>query len=143
MMYYIDTSVLVAYYSPEALSDKAEAFLMTCAKPAISSLTEVEFYSAVARKVRLDELARSDANRLAAAFLSHIDGGFFAQLPLADEHFCLARDWLALWNTTLRSLDALHLALTASGDMTIVTADQQLAKSAEALSLKFLFMEPL
>ncbi|PIP08776.1 MAG: hypothetical protein COX51_02615, partial [Syntrophobacteraceae bacterium CG23_combo_of_CG06-09_8_20_14_all_50_8] len=66
-----------------------------------------------------------------------------AQLPLADEHFCLARDWLALWNTTLRSLDALHLALTASGDMTIVTADQQLAKSAQALSLKFLFMEPL
>jgi predicted nucleic acid-binding protein len=39
-MYYIDTSVIVAYYCPEALSDKAEDFLSKIDRPNISSLTE-------------------------------------------------------------------------------------------------------
>jgi hypothetical protein len=46
-MVYIDTSVLVAYYRPERLSEKAEELLMGFVRPAISSLTEVEFFSAV------------------------------------------------------------------------------------------------
>jgi uncharacterized protein len=46
-MVYIDTSVLVAYYCPEPLSEKAEKLLIRYLKPAISSLTEVGFFSAV------------------------------------------------------------------------------------------------
>ncbi len=140
-MHYIDTSVLVAYYSPEDLSDQVEEFLTTCLQPAISRLTEVEFYSALARKVRLGDLAKDDAERLSAAFLTHVKGKMFTCLSLQDEHFRLACHWMALWNTSLRSLDALHLALTATGGMTIVTADQQLARSAEALAVHVFFME--
>jgi len=63
-MYYIDTSVLVAYYCPEALSEQVQVFLSEQVKPAISSLTEVELFSAIARKVRMGELGQSDGNRI-------------------------------------------------------------------------------
>ena len=55
-MVYIDTSVLVAYYCPEGLSEKAEELLMSYLRPAISSLTEVELFSAVSGKVRKKEI---------------------------------------------------------------------------------------
>jgi predicted nucleic acid-binding protein len=51
-MYYIDTSVLVAYYCPEPFADKAEEFLAKIDKPNISALTEVELFSALSRKLR-------------------------------------------------------------------------------------------
>jgi hypothetical protein len=49
-MIYLDTSVIVAYYCPEALSLQVQDLLREHAKPALSLLTEVEFTSAVAKK---------------------------------------------------------------------------------------------
>jgi uncharacterized protein len=140
-MHYIDTSVLVSYYFPEPISDRVESFLTTCTQPAISRLTEVEFYSALSRRIRLGELTKVDADRLKASFLSHLEGGMYTLLYLTDEHFRLARDWMASWNTSLKSLDALHLALSLSGGLTMVTADRQLVRSAEDLSVPVFFIE--
>lgn len=72
MRYYLDTSVLVAYYSPEIMSEKVQAFLNDQVKPAISYLTEVELFSAIARKVRLGNLSRTDGDRIVSKFLSHL-----------------------------------------------------------------------
>jgi predicted nucleic acid-binding protein len=58
---YLETSVLAAFYVPEPLSAKAERAVRSEAKPAISELTELEFFSAVARKVRSGGLARPTA----------------------------------------------------------------------------------
>jgi predicted nucleic acid-binding protein len=139
-MYYIDTSVIVAYYFPEPLSDRVESFLTACTQPVISQLTEVEFCSALARRIRLDELAKVDAERLTASFFSHLEGSMYTVLSLKDVHFRLARDWMASWDNTLKSLDALHLALAATGDLTMVTADGQMARAAESLSVKVLLI---
>jgi predicted nucleic acid-binding protein len=140
-MHYIDTSVLVAYYFPEPLSDRVESFLTACSQPAVSRLTEVEFCSALARRIRMDELAKVDAERLTSAFRAHIESGMYTILPLTDEHFYLARKWLSSWKTELRSLDALHLALAGAGDRTMVTADKQMARAAESLSVKVLLID--
>lgn len=51
-MFYLDTSVLVAYYCPEPLSEQVQNFLSQNIKPAVSFLTQVELFSAVAKKVR-------------------------------------------------------------------------------------------
>jgi len=51
-MYYIDTSVLAAYYCPEPLSDKAEEFILASGTPVITDLTRLELFSAISRKVR-------------------------------------------------------------------------------------------
>jgi predicted nucleic acid-binding protein len=50
---YIDTSVLVPFYLPEALSDAVDELLRIEDKPALSQLVEVELFSAVARKLRM------------------------------------------------------------------------------------------
>ena len=58
-MIYLDTSVLVAYYCPEPLSRAAERAARAEVAPSISDLCEVEFASALARKVRArDWIAR-------------------------------------------------------------------------------------
>jgi hypothetical protein len=133
-MFYIDTSVIVAYYYPEPLSEKAEAFLMTHIRPAISTLTEVEMFSALSRKIREGGLSRRDASRIIAKFLSHVDGHFYTHLFIESHHYRLARDWIGLFNTNLKTLDALHLATAHVEGFSFVTTDQELAESARFLA---------
>jgi uncharacterized protein len=134
-MYYVDTSVIVAYYCPEPLSNKAEAFLTTHTHLVISSLTEAEMFSALSKKVRDGGVSKVDASRVAAQFLAHVDGRFYSNVPLDQRHYRLARDWVGGFDIPLRTLDALHLAIASSEGLVIVTADQGLAKSAKALAL--------
>jgi uncharacterized protein len=135
-MYYIDTSVLVAYYSPEPLSGKAEAFLLSNGRPVISALTEVEVFSALARKVREHAMTKAEAVRIKAKFISHIESGMYSRLTVEPHHYKLAGDWIGLFKWNLRTLDALHLAIVSSEGLPIVTADQVLAKSAAGLGLE-------
>ena len=135
MTVYIDTSVLVAYYCPEPLSEKAEAFLTAHIQPAISALTELELFSAISRKVREKGMDRKDAGRVTARFVAHLDNHYYTYLSVEAHHFRLARDWIGMFKLNLRSLDALHLAVASSEGLTIVTTDQRLSKSAKALAL--------
>ena len=135
-MYYIDTSVLVAYYCPEALSEQVQVFLSEQVKPAISSLTEVELFSAIARKVRMGELGQSDGNRIISKFSSHVDGNLFSMTPVESHHWRIARGWIGLFNTSLRTLDALHLAIASAGDFVLVTSDRRLIQAADILGVK-------
>jgi predicted nucleic acid-binding protein len=96
-MYYIDTSVLVAYYCPETLSEQVQSFLGALLKPAVSDLTEVELFSAVSRKVRMGDLSPADGNRILSKYLSHLDGGLFTTLHLESQHWRIARGWIGLF----------------------------------------------
>lgn len=141
-MFYVDTSVIVAYYCPEPLSEKAEAFMTGQIQPAISALTEVEFFSALSRKVRDGGMDKADGNRIIAEFLSHVDGLYYTKLLIEPHHYQLARDWIGQFKTPIRTLDALHLAIASSERLTIVTADETLAKSAETLSVNVHLLSP-
>jgi predicted nucleic acid-binding protein len=138
---YIDTSVLVAYYCPEPLSEKAEAFLTAHIQPAISALTELELFSAISRKVRGKGMDRKDAGRVTARFVAHLDNHYYTFLSVEAHHFRLARDWIGMFKLNLRSLDALHLAVASSEGLTIVTTDQRLFKSAKAMDQKVILLQ--
>ena len=140
-MVYIDTSVLVAYYCPERLSEKAEEFLMSFVRPAISSLTEVEFFSAVSVKVRKKEINLKDAGRVTARFLAHMDADNYTYIPIEGHHYRLARDWIGMFKMELRTLDAIHLAVASSEGLTLLTSDQGLFKSARALAQDAILLE--
>jgi predicted nucleic acid-binding protein len=56
-------------------------------------------------------------------------------------HYKLARDWIGLFNTRLKSLDAIHLAIASSEGMTLVTADQEISESAATLSLDIMLLD--
>ena len=139
-MVYLDTSVLAAYYCPEAASVRAEREILRCDAPAISRLVEVELFSAVARKRRERELSEADATRIVTQFRLHVDDGCYAVIPVETEHYELARDWIGQFSTPLRTLDALHLALCFTLDAVLLTADEQLDQAAQRFGVQTQFV---
>jgi predicted nucleic acid-binding protein len=138
---YIDTSVLVAYYCPEDLSEKAEVFLTAHMHPAISALTELELFSAISRKVQGKGMSHKDAGRVTAKFISHLNGHYFTYFPVEAHHFRLAREWIGTFKLHLRTLDAIHLAIASSERLSLATADKSLMKSAKGLGLNSILLE--
>ena len=135
-MIYLDTSVLVAYYCPEPLSRQAERLVRSTVGPAISDLTEVELFSALARKVQARALHGADAATIASEFRGHVDANLYRRIELERLHFRQANTWLSRFTTPLRTLDALHLAVAASHDFDLATFDRGLARAARTLGVK-------
>ena len=54
----------------------------------------------------------------------------------------LAKDWIGLFNTKLKALDAVHLAIASAEGLRLVTADQDLHDSAKALAQEVLLLKP-
>lgn len=127
---YIDTSVLGAYYCPESLSTAAENALRHVKTPIISVLTEVEFCSLISRKRRLRELNERQAKNILDLFGNHVAEGFYRRMSFSTEHYIKARQLVASMETSLRTLDALHLSAAISESVTLLTADHDLAKAA-------------
>jgi predicted nucleic acid-binding protein len=136
-MRYLDTSILVAFYLPEPTSAKVQKLCSGTAGVAISGLSEVEFRSALARRVRMNELTKSDALKVLSQFKAHADGGFYRMIAIDQRDYVVAREWLATFHTPLRTLDALHLAVAFSNDLEVVTADKVFAASAKHFGVKY------
>jgi predicted nucleic acid-binding protein len=130
-MHYVDTSVLVAYYCPEPFSETAEKLILSSKRPCISSLTEVELASALSRKVREKNLSPDDGNKIYNQFQSHLEQSFYGLTAVEDRHYQTAKTWIIQFSTPLKTLDALHLAVAAEGDLTLLTADQHLDIAAK------------
>lgn len=134
--WYVDSSLLGAYYCPEPLSEAAQKFLRSVDQPVISMLTEVEIFSLVAKKKRMREFGESKARKILMEFQSHIDSGYYRMIVPIAEHYHLARDMIGEFRTGLRSLDALHLAIADGDNLPVVTADSVLAKAAKRFGIK-------
>jgi predicted nucleic acid-binding protein len=128
----VDTSVLAAYYCPEPLSETAEEILTACEIPVISHLTTVEIASAVSRKIRQRELSLNDGNKIINQFQLHLtEQQLYRLLPVEQRHYQMARNWIVQFNASLKTLDALHLAVAFAESLTLLTADISLAKAAQ------------
>ena len=92
---YIDTSVLGAYYCPEAISAAAENALRRIETPVISHLTELEFASLMAKKRRLKEITTAQAQQILELFSTHIAEGSYRRIAVTSEHFLKARQLIA------------------------------------------------
>lgn len=139
---YLDTSVVVAYYVPEPLSTPAQAIYNGQTAPAICELVELEFFAALSLRLRLGDLERTQADRVASLFLSHIEGGWYTRIHLHAGHYLAARGFIARFDLPLKSPDALHLAVSAGESLPLVTADQQLARNARSLGLEVELVRP-
>lgn len=129
-MSYIDTSILAAYYCPESLSAAVQKTLGKIKQPFISPLVELELYSAVAAKVRARELEATAGRRILDLFKKHLADGCYGILSIDASEYCMARDWIGGFSSSLRAADALHLAAAAANGLTLLTADKSLARSA-------------
>lgn len=135
-MFYVDTSVVLAFYRAEPESARAQKLLLSLKEPAfISSLTEVEVASALARWVRTGEITDADASRVHAAFQTDIDEGCYRVFPLTAAYYRQAVIWLLARKSPLRTLDALHLACAAKRQLPLATFDKVLLSAAATLGV--------
>ena len=134
-MSYIDTSILVAYYCPEMLSRAAQSAIREAPEPTISTLSDVEFISALALKRRTGEIDESTARRILSLFRQHRADHIYRLVPIGAREFAVARDWLETFRASLRALDALHLAAASTAGLMLLTADKGLAESAALLGV--------
>ena len=132
---YLDTSVLGALYIPEALSAAAAA-AVGAAPPAISALTEVEFASVVARRMRERTISVADGALVLRTFDTHLADRRYRRLPVVAATFIEAVRLQRSGAAPLSTLDALHLAIAGSNREPLCTADKQLARAAARLGAK-------
>jgi predicted nucleic acid-binding protein len=87
-MVYLDTSVLLPYYRPEAISDAVQAFLGSLAEPVSTSWrTELEVSAALARWVRMGECTEEEAAAAEALFDEDLEAQLYRRLALEPQHF--------------------------------------------------------
>ncbi len=98
--------------------------------PEISALVELEFFAAVSLRARIGDLTREEAERVSDLFDAHLRDGLYVRRCPDAGHYRLARDYIARFDLPLESPDALHLALCADEDLTLLTADRRLARNA-------------
>ncbi len=135
MSYYLDTSVLVAYYVPEASSLKVQTFLQKHPRPFISELTQLEFYSALAIRVRTMTLLLGDAQRVIALFEQHLDDGYYLKIEVNTANFKKARDFITGFSVPIKAPDALHASSCLLNNHVLVTSDVKLAQYASQLGI--------
>ena len=75
------------------------------------AFTEIELTSALSRKIRETALSQKDGKAILSVFRTHVDDKSFVHLPIQPKHYSTAMNWIAEFNTSLRTLDALHLAI--------------------------------
>ncbi|MDQ3378351.1 MAG: type II toxin-antitoxin system VapC family toxin [Actinomycetota bacterium] len=133
---YFDTSVVVAYYLPEENSAAVQSIYEDADEPEISTLVQLEFFAAVSLRVRIGDLSHEEAEEVSTIFDAHLRDGLYGRRHLEAGHYRLARDYIARFDLPLKAPDALHLALCSAEDLTLLTADRQLARNAEALDVR-------
>ncbi len=138
---YLDTSAILPYYREEAKSSEVERVLMSLSVPVtISDLCKVEFASALSRWVRMGELTDGQASLIQATFDKDIETGLYLQTNIIATHFKLAEQWISQRKTSLRTLDALHIACSHTMNKTIITCDHILSQAARILGIRFIYI---
>lgn len=134
-MVFLDTSVLAAFYMDETGSRAVQKALSQPGSKIISPLIRVEFFSALSRRVRMNEYPLEVAREMADQFRRHVLEGYFQFVSITAAEYQLAEDWIARFNTSLRTLDALHLATVFHNGGTLLTSDKSLLGSARTLGV--------
>ena len=128
---YLDTSALAKRYLDEAGSSDLDDFLGRRPRALISRLGVVE----LRRRHRSGEIDASCEQAALADFADDVRSGHFQVEPLTDRHALMAYDLVdQLFGRSLRTLDALHLAIAQTiGVKMLATADLGMARAAEVL----------
>jgi predicted nucleic acid-binding protein len=141
-MRYVDTSVLIAYLTPEANSAEAEKFMVSAGEPlAISSWTEIELLSAFGVKVRARQLSREAAHDVVDTY-SRLVAPHLYRISVEDADHRQAVILLDGWRTALRAGDGLHLAIAAAHRATVYTFDRGMADAGATLRIPVTVLGP-
>lgn len=126
----IDAGVAIKWYIPETLSDRAAGYLEELRQDRMVLLSPdliiSEMGNTLWKKLRRGELTIEEVRLIAAA----LTGAFPVELTESRELLPAALEIAAACGLTV--YDSLYLALAATGEAPLVTADRRLAEIAKA-----------
>ena len=133
--YYLDASVLVALFTDDALSGKADSLLRSMtAVVVVSDFAAAEFASAVAKKVRTGEMIGPEARAAFADFDAwRARSAALTETRTAD--ITAAAGFLRRLDLSLRTPDAINIAIAQRLGAALATLDRRMANDAATLGV--------
>ena len=139
---YLDTSILYDFYVRGPRTTKVRTFCNQNQQViAISTWTETEFYGALSRRIRDGTIPLQAAETLAKKLKSHLTQGLYQRLAVEADYVSSAAALTRRFALTVKSPDALHLALVQHKGHTLVTSDKTMVTVAQQLSIPVTHIE--
>lgn len=131
MIVYLDTSVLIAYYTPEERSEDARTIVQEAELPVLSDLCIYELSVVAQRKAQQKFLSAQAVAEVLDLFDEHVRESY-VRIRLDDDHLRILRSLPSRIGIPLRTLDSLHLAPAIEAEAAVATFDRRLADAARA-----------
>ena len=141
MIYYLDTSLLIAVYAAEHGHERLAEWMYVRAtrQMAASGWTRTEFASALSLKLRTKQIDTASRDKAGYSFESAM-AETFVVFPILAADFDTAARWCERQETGLRAGDALHLAIASRNNATLCTLDRTLHEAGQFLLVQTLLV---